>query len=102
MQLLSWGVCNAMGTDYFAIDRILGYLLVLTRIAGVFVFVPLPGVTGSPVTAKIVLSIAVAVCLFPMWPAVAGLDQSVVRLAGFVVMEAAVGMTLGLTVAFAI
>jgi flagellar biosynthetic protein FliR len=91
-----------MGADLFVIDHILGFLLVLTRITGVFVFVPLPGVSSSPITAKIVLSIAVAVCLFPMWPAVVGLDQSVFRLAGFVIMEAAVGMTLGLTVAFAI
>ena len=67
-----------MGVDLFAVDRILGFLLVLTRISGVFVFVPLPGVSSSPVTAKIVLSIAMAACLFPMAPAAAGLDQSVV------------------------
>jgi flagellar biosynthesis protein FliR len=102
MQLRYWGVCNAMGADLFAIDHILGFLLVLTRVAGVFVFVPLPGVSSSPATAKIVLSIAVSACLFPLWSPVTGLDQSVVRLAGYVVMEVAVGMVLGLTVAFAI
>jgi flagellar biosynthetic protein FliR len=59
-------------------------------------------VTSSPVTARVVLSIAVAACLFPIWPPVAGLDQSAVRLAGFVAMDAALGIALGLTVAFAI
>jgi flagellar biosynthetic protein FliR len=91
-----------MAADLFVVDRILGFLLVLTRVAGVFVFVPLPGVSSSPLTARIVLSIATAACLFPAWPAVQGLDQSVARLAGYVVMDAAVGMALGLTVAFAI
>jgi flagellar biosynthetic protein FliR len=91
-----------MAADLFVIDHILGFLLVLTRIAGVFAFVPLPGVSGIPITAKIVLSIAVAACLFPMWPAVERLDQSVARLAGFIVMDAAVGIALGLTMAFAI
>jgi flagellar biosynthetic protein FliR len=96
-----------MGADLFVaglydVDRLLGFLLVLARVAGVFVFVPLPGINGSPVTARIVLSLAVTVCLLPIWPPAAGLDQSVARLAGYVVMDAAVGMVLGLTVAFAI
>ena len=91
-----------MGADLFVVDHILGFLLVLTRVAGIFVFVPLPGASSSPVTARIVLSIAVAVCLFPLWPQAQGLDQSLGRLAGFMAMEAAVGIALGLTVAFAI
>jgi flagellar biosynthetic protein FliR len=91
-----------MAADLFAVDRILGFLLVLARVAGVFVFVPLPGVSGTPVAAKIVLSIATAACLVPVWPVVQGLDQSLARLAGFVVMDAAVGMVLGLSVTFAI
>jgi flagellar biosynthetic protein FliR len=91
-----------MAADLFVVDRILGFLLVLARVAGVFVFVPLPGVSSSPLAARIVLSVATASCLFPAWPAVHGLDRSVVGLAGYVVMDAAVGMALGLTVAFAI
>ncbi len=91
-----------MGADVFIVDHILGFLLVLTRIAGVFSFVPLPGASAAPVTARIVLSVALAACLFPVWQPVQGLDQSIGRLAGFVVMDAAVGIALGLTVAFAI
>jgi flagellar biosynthetic protein FliR len=91
-----------MGADLFAIDRLLGFLLVLARVSGLFVFVPLPGLNAAPVTARIVLSLSITVCLLPIWPAAAGLDQSVARLAGYAVMDAAVGMALGLTVAFAI
>lgn len=91
-----------MAANLYIVDHILGFLLVLARVAGVFAFVPLPGANGAPVAAKIVLSIAAAACLFPLWPTVEGLDQSVVRLAGFVVMDAAVGLVLGLTVALAI
>src|SRR5690348_10912139 len=88
--------------DLYSVDRLLGFLLVLARVSGVFVFVPLPGGNNSPAAAKIVLSLAIAFCLMPAWPRIAGLDQSAVRLAGYVVMDAAVGMVLGLAVAFAI
>jgi flagellar biosynthetic protein FliR len=96
-----------MGADLFAsgaynVDHLLGFLLVLARVAGMLVFVPLPGVNGSPVTARIVLSLAITICLLPVWPPAEGLDQSVARLAGYAVMDAGVGMVLGLTVSFAI
>ena len=90
-----------MGAEIFAVDRLLGFLLVLARVAGVFVFVPLPGISASPATARIVLSLAITVCLFPLWPPISGLDQSVAKLAGYAVMDGAVGMALGLTVSFA-
>ncbi len=90
-----------MGADLFVVDRILGFLLVLARVAGLFVFVPLPGVNSSPVTARVVLSLTVSCCLFPLWPPATDLDQSFLRLAGYIVMDSAVGMVLGLTVSFA-
>lgn len=96
-----------MGTDLFTpglydVDRLLGFLLVLSRVAGMLVFVPLPGVSSSPVAARVVLSLAITICLLPMWQPVGGLDQSFARLLGFVAMDASVGMVLGLTVTFSI
>src|ERR1700683_2105037 len=93
---------DLFGPGLYDVDRLLGFLLVLARVSGVFVFVPLPGITGSPVAARIVLSFAITVCLLPMWPPAAGLDQSFARLAGYAAMDAGVGMVLGLTVSFAI
>jgi flagellar biosynthetic protein FliR len=91
-----------MGAEVYDVDRLLGFLLVLARVAGVFVFVPLPGINSSPAATRIVLSLAITMCLLPLWPPAAGLDQSIARLAGYAVMDAGVGMVLGLTVAFAI
>src|SRR6202142_1220362 len=91
-----------MDGDMFGSQLLLGFLLVLARAVGLFVFVPLPGINGSPVTTRIVLSLAITICLLPIWPPAAGLDQSVARLAGYAVMDGAVGMVLGLTVSFAI
>jgi flagellar biosynthetic protein FliR len=90
-----------MGADLFVVDRLLGFLLVLARVAGLFVFVPLPGINSSPTIARIVLTLAVSFCLFPLWPPATGLDQSFLRLAGYIVTDSAVGMVLGLTVSFA-
>jgi flagellar biosynthetic protein FliR len=91
-----------MDTNLFAVDRVLGFLLVLARMVGVFVFVPLPGASTATAAARIVLSLAITVCLLPLWPATHGLDQSLGKLLGYVVMDVAVGMVLGLTVSFAI
>ena len=95
-----------MGADLLAanlydVDRLLGFLLLLARVAGVITFVPLPGVNSSPVTSRIVLSLAIAVCLGPAGQPVAGLGHSVARLAGYILMDATIGMAIGLTVSFA-
>jgi flagellar biosynthetic protein FliR len=91
-----------MAGDLFAVDRILSFLLILGRVAGIFSFFPLPGADASPAAARIVLSFAIAICLYPIWPPTAGLDTSVMRLAGLVAMEAAIGMVIGLSAAFAV
>lgn len=90
-----------MGAEVFSTGGLLGFLLVLARVSGVFAFVPLPGITASPIAARVVFSLAAAFCLFPVWPQTSGLEQSAARLAGYIVMDTAVGMVLGLTVAFA-
>jgi len=93
---------DLFASDFYNADRLLGFLLVLARVAGVFAFVPLPGTNSSPSTARIGLSLAITICLLPMWQPAAGLDQSAARLIGCIVMDSSVGMLLGLTVSFAI
>ena len=46
-----------------------GFLLVLARVAGAFVFVPLPGVKDAPQAARVVLALAFTFALYPQWPA---------------------------------
>jgi flagellar biosynthesis protein FliR len=75
------------------------FLLVLTRVSGAFVFVPLPGMQAAPVAARVVLALTVALALWPAWPAASTattLGRNLVWLAA----EAALGIGVGLAVAF--
>lgn len=81
------------------LGAVYGFLLVLARVAGTFVFVPLPGAQGVAEPARVVLSLGLTVALAPWWPAVdrvPGLGQ----LAGLLILEAALGMMAGLVVEF--
>jgi flagellar biosynthetic protein FliR len=77
---------------------LLGFLLVLARVSGIFVFVPLPGMHSAPEPARIALVLGITMCLFPRWPQV-GAGVSVARLIGWVIAEAAIGLAIGVAVA---
>src|SRR2546423_14268591 len=84
----------------FPLDSIFGFLLVLARVSGIFIFVPLPGVKSGPEITRVVLSLGITLSLFSFWPQVAGLEQSPGRLAGYICLEAALGKAIGLAMAF--
>jgi flagellar biosynthetic protein FliR len=77
-----------------------GFLLVLARVSGVFALVPLPGLQAAPRLARIVLSAVITVALFPLWPRVDAARLDAPRLLLWVLPEIAVGVTIGLGVAF--
>jgi flagellar biosynthetic protein FliR len=79
-----------------------GFLLVLARIAGVFVFLPLPGLQAGPSTAKITLAMILTFGMYSRWPSLDSVPGSMMQLAGWMVAEAAVGLATGLAVAFLI
>jgi flagellar biosynthetic protein FliR len=84
-----------------SITTLYGFLLVLARVTGVFVFVPLPGVRSGPEIARIVLALTLTLALFPQWPAVdpqAGMG----RLTGWVLAEAGLGIAVGVAVSMLI
>jgi flagellar biosynthesis protein FliR len=84
----------------FNLSTVYGFLLVLARVSGVMVFVPLPGFSAGPDSSRIVLALALTMALSPVWPAPV-LDGSVLgRLLGWMGMEAAFGLTVGVAVAF--
>src|ERR1700722_12707093 len=77
-----------------------GFLLVLARISGAMVFVPLPGMKSLADPARAAFAIGFTVALMPLWPSVEpGLSAG--RLAGWALGEAAVGMAIGVAVAIA-
>jgi flagellar biosynthetic protein FliR len=77
-----------------------GFLLTLARVSGVLVFVPLPGARDIPELSRIVLAFALTILLFPAWPAPA-VDRPVLgALAVWLAGELALGILIGLAVAF--
>jgi len=81
------------------IGALYGFLLVLARVAGVFVFVPLPGVRNGPEMVRVMLALGIALSLAPQWPRLAAAPGAG-QLAGWLILEAALGLALGLAVQF--
>jgi flagellar biosynthetic protein FliR len=81
------------------VSLLYGFLLVLTRISGIFTFLPLPGFKAGPDMAKIALAITLTFALYARWPAVTP-PSNIVELAGWMLAEAGIGIATGLAVAF--
>jgi flagellar biosynthetic protein FliR len=77
-----------------------GFLLVLARISGVFVFLPLPGLEAGPSAAKITLSVILTFGMYSRWPVLNAVPTSMVQISGWMLAEAAIGVATGLAVAF--
>src|SRR5580704_13365511 len=86
-----------------SVATLYGFLLVLTRVAATFVFVPLPQLRNSSAAARIALSLAVTAALQSAWPSVAvSLDGGLVELwtlLEHMASEATFGIGIGLVVA---
>lgn len=82
------------GDLLFPIPLLVGFLLVLTRIAGVFAFVPIPGAQTGPLAARVVLALCCTFALFPLWPVPAGVPP-IRELVASVAIEAALGCAAG-------
>jgi len=80
---------------------LLGFLLTLARVSGVFVFVPIPGMGSQSNSARIVLALSITVALYPYWPHPSG-EVGGGLLAMWLVSEAALGIGMGLSVSFII
>jgi flagellar biosynthetic protein FliR len=76
------------------------FLLVLTRVSGFIVFLPLPALRAAPESARILLSILIAVALFPVWPVLGPGEVPFGQLVLWAVSELGFGLTVGLAVAF--
>jgi flagellar biosynthetic protein FliR len=89
-----------MGGDLLvSTATLLGFLLTLARVAGVFVFVPMPGVSGTINPARVILAFGITVALYPLWPRIATYPEAG-TLVMWLIVEAALGIGIGLAVAF--
>jgi len=82
-----------------SLSTMFGFLLVLARVSGALVFVPLPGLRQGPELPRVVLSVGIALALLPQWPAL-DIIPTPVQLAGWLVLEAELGILVGLAVGF--
>src|SRR5208283_2986867 len=95
-----WETSAAMrGELVLSISTLLGFILTLIRVGGVFIFVPLPGITAVLSPARIILSLGITIALFPEWPRIAATPSAGLFLL-WVLVEAGLGLGIGLTVAF--
>jgi flagellar biosynthetic protein FliR len=76
-----------------------GFALVLARVSGALVFVPLPGMNAVPPAARVILAGGVTVALASRWPMVDSGSISPARLAGWALAEGATGAAIGLAAA---
>lgn len=81
---------------------VLAFLLVLARVSGAMVFVPLPGFSGAPGMARAAFSLAFTLALAPRWPNLDGISAGAGTLAAWAVAEGAIGVAIGLAAAMVI
>jgi flagellar biosynthesis protein FliR len=75
------------------------FMIVLARVSGFLIFVPLPGLNAGPSTGRIVLALALTGCLLPLGPAVRS-DVLFGDLALWIAAESAFGLVTGVCLAF--
>jgi flagellar biosynthetic protein FliR len=71
---------------------------VLTRIAGAFVFVPLPAMSAAPGLARIVLAVGCTMALHARWPVIDATLATPGMMVLWMVAEMSLGVTIGLAV----
>jgi len=81
-----------------SLGTLCAFLLVLARVGGALVFVPVPGSSGAPAMARAVLGAGLTLALIARWPAVDASSITAARLAGWAVAEAAVGVAIGVCI----
>jgi flagellar biosynthetic protein FliR len=82
------------------VSTLYGFILVLARVSGIFVFLPLPPLSSGPGPARIVLSLVTTFALFPRWPALQNAPANLGELTGWMLAELAFGLSIGLAVSF--
>lgn len=90
-----------MGTELkLEMGTLYAFLLVLARVSGVFVFVPLPGIKAGPDIIRVALAAGITLALLPLWPAIPSTGLSFGTLVGWLLAEAGLGIGVGIAVAF--
>src|SRR5258706_14341588 len=88
-----------MGTDLtLDVGTLYAFLLVLARISGAFIFVPIPGLPAGTQIARAVLAVSLTLALKPRWPVVEASTMNFGLLIGWMIAEAGIGLAVRLAV----
>ena len=82
------------------LSTLYAFLLVLARVAGVMTFLPVPGFRAAPDAVRVVMALAIAFALFPVWPVLPNADPTLGELAIWAFSEAGFGLAVGLAASF--
>jgi len=82
-----------------SLATVYGFALVLARLTGALVLVPMPGLSAAPPMARVALAGGLTMALVARWPVVDPGSISAARLAGWALAEGALGAGIGVTAA---
>jgi flagellar biosynthetic protein FliR len=81
-------------------STLLAFLLVLARMLGVFIFVPLPFKDAGPNISSVVLALGCAIALYPRWPLIDASSLTLSSTIALMASDAMLGASIGLMVSF--
>jgi flagellar biosynthesis protein FliR len=87
------------GSVTLSIGTLYAFLLVMARVGGALVFVPLPGLKGGLPPARAALAFGMTLALYGRWPVVNAGAVTGMQMAGWAAAEAAIGIAIGVSVA---
>jgi flagellar biosynthetic protein FliR len=82
------------------LSTVYAFALVLARVSGFILFLPVPGFRSAPDSVRVFLALALTFALFPVWPALPNAEPSMGQLAAWALSEAGFGLIAGLALAF--
>jgi flagellar biosynthetic protein FliR len=82
------------------VSTMLAFLLVLARVSGLVMFLPVPGFRAAPDAIRVVLVLSLTFALFPVWPNLPAALPAFGQIVAWALSEAAFGLFTGLCVAF--
>jgi flagellar biosynthetic protein FliR len=82
------------------VSTLCAFLLVLARVAGLIVFLPVPGFSNAPSQVRAGLALAVTFALFPAWPSLPAELPSFGQMTAWALSEAGFGLAVGLAIVF--
>lgn len=81
-------------------QAVTGLLLMLARLGGMLVYVPIPGVKSAPGAAKLLLAVSLSVTLLPSTPAFHIQPSGIGQMALWMIGEMTFGLMVGLFIGF--